>query len=314
MKKHIWLFPDNFINGIAELSTRKFDRIKCVWHEVNSSGGITLRSTNASGVFSHYTEANMQIVKKASPEVYTNVSCGNPGWMNLLCATKTKRKIAIDSLKTFCKTNKIQGVELDFEGFSKWTPAQYTNFKTFCNELGASLHALNMKLIVDCPPIWNTSKNAILGLPEWNYVISQNYYLFKYEDFNTVLVDELCIMAYDFQFDYGAGVSMQPLLWMQDIINFAKSKSTREICIGIPSAGYTGTLGKYDIKGLTYSQFPQPETATRSLESSELKKEVNGKVYFVSDDVAINMKTQMAGSMGINSVSLWHLGGNKYGN
>lgn len=314
MKKQIWLFPDNVINGIGDIVNRRFDRIKCVWHEVNSSGGITVRSNKSFGIFGYYNDANMQKVKQATNEVYTNVSCGNPVWMNTLCGTKTKRKIAIDSLVTFCKQNKIQGVELDFEGFSKWTPIQYTNFKTFCNELGGRLHALNMKLVLDCPPIWNTSKNANLDLPEWNYVISQNYYKFKYEDFNTVLVDELCIMAYDYQFDYGAGQPMQPLLWMQDIIKFAKSKSTREISIGIPSAGYTGTLGQYDIKGVTYSQIPQIETATRSITSGELKKEVNNKVYFVSDDIAINQKVGQAEIMGINSVSLWHLGGNKYGN
>jgi hypothetical protein len=211
MKKQIWLFPDNIINGISELATKKFDAIKVIWHEVNKDGGITLRSTSKWGVFGYYTEANMQAVKNATIVVYDNVSCGNPLWMNLLCASKTKRAIAISGLVSFCKSNKIQGVELGFEGLSNWTPVQYNNFKTFCNELGGSLHDLNMKLVLDCPPIWNTSKNAILGLPD------QNDYKFKYEYFNTLPVDELCIMAHDYQSDMGAGSPLQPLLWLQDI-------------------------------------------------------------------------------------------------
>lgn len=313
-----WAFPDSVIDASTDiLAVIPFYGLKPIWYEVNSSGVLVLRNSSSYGSNFYYTSANASIVRENSTEAYVNVSLANATWMNTLCSDSTKRTNAVNTLKQFCDDNVFTGVELDWEDFGSWTLTHYNNFKTFVTQLGNTLHAAGYKLIIDAPPIWNNS--TVVTANEWTSRNSQGYYQFKYEDFDTLPVDFLCVMAYDYQYDMSAGTPNSPIAWMEDIIKWAKLKITDKsrITVGLPAAGYSGTTGGYSITNRTYSYFTGItgfSGATRDTASQEMNFTNAGVSYWFMDDTSINAKVAAAEALGITRISLWHIGGgNKYG-
>lgn len=312
-----WAFPDGTINAATDIAAKRFFSVKPIWYEVNSSGALVSRNSSSFGANFYYTAANALTVRQNSSEQYVCVSLANATWMDTLCSSAANRASAISTLKQFCIDNDFTGVELDWEAFASWTSTQYANYKTFVTELGNALHAAGFRLMIDCPPIWNNSTTVTSN--EWTNRNSQGYYLFKYEDFDNLPVDYLCVMAYDYHFDMGAGYPTAPLAWQADIYRWIKSKITnkKRIVAGIPSAGYYGATGGFTITGATYA-FLSTQTgfggATRDSGSQELNWTNGGNSYFILDDTAVNAKIKQAEALGIDRVSLWHIGDNKYDN
>lgn len=312
-----WAFPDGSIDASIDIAATRFHGIKPVWYEVNSSGAVVLRNSSTYGVNFYYTAANAKLVRDNSTEQYVDVSLANATWMDTLCGSSTNRSSAISTLTQFCVDNDFTGVEIDFEDFANWTTAQYTNYKTFITELGDNLHINGLRLILCGPPIWNETTTSTSN--EWTSRNSQGYYVFKYQDFDTLPVDYLCVMAYDYQYDMGAGSATSPLDWISDIVRFVKSKITNKerIIAGLPSAGYSGATGGYTIIGRTYDYLSGISgfgTATRDSASAELIWAVSGTSYVALDETSVNTKISLVESLGISRVSLWHVGQNKYDN
>lgn len=310
-----WAFPDSSINCATDILANRFHTIKPIWYEVNSSGVLVLRNSSSYGSNFYYTTTNAKTVRDNSVECYVTVSLANATWMNTLCSDATKRSNAITTLVAFCADNDFTGVELDWEAYSDWTAGQYTNFKIFINQLGIALHARGFKFGICAPPIWNDSTTVTSN--EWTNRNSQGYYEFKYEDFNTINLDQLVIMAYDYHFDMGGGEPTQPLEWLDDIIQWAKLKVTDfdKIVIGLPSAGYSGTTGAWDMVGRTYSYLSAQtgfSGASRDAASGELIWANGATSYAAIDDAGMTIKIKRAEALGVKQVSLWHIGDNKY--
>lgn len=315
-----WAFPDNAINAVTDIKANFFSVLKPIWYEVNTAGtgALVLRNNSTFGTNFFYTAANAKIVRQNSAVQYVNVSCGDTTQMNALCSDPAKRATAIATLIAFCQSELFEGVELDFEDFGQWdnVAGSYANYKTFVTELGTALHAASLKLMIDCPPIWNNSVTVTTN--EWTNRNSQGYYDFKYEDFESLPVDYLVPMAYDYEYDMSSGTPNQPLEWLDDILTWVKSKITdvSRIVVGLPSAGYSGATAGYAITGRTFT-FLAAQTgfsaASRDASSAEIIWANGGISYAAIDDYAMNVKIARCMANGIYSYSLWHIGDNRYG-
>lgn len=318
-RREVWAFPDDTIDATIDIQAYSFYAVKALWYQIDSSGVLVLRNSSSYGANFYYTAANAALMRANATETYVTFTTGSKTNVGTMTADATKRANATAALRNFCIDNKFTGVEIDAEVFSipgGATGTQYTNFKTWITELGNDLHSYGFKLIVDAPPIWNSSTSATP--PEWNGRNSQGYYTFKYEDFNALPVDYLLPLAYDYQNDEGAGTPNQPITWMQDIATWAKSKITNHdrIIIGLPAAGYSGATGGFTTTGHNFDYLAAQTGyggASRDSDSQELIWANAGISYAAIDDVAMVAKIQGAEQMGISRISQWYAGNNRYG-
>jgi len=315
-KVDVWVFPDNTIDPTSDITSNQFYAIKPIWYQVESNGTITLRNNSSFGSNFFYTTNNAALVKAHSTEQYVNVSCGAAASMDALCSSSGNRSTAVTALVSFCSTNGFTGVELDFEDFASWSSGQYTNFKTFVNQLGIALHAAGYKLMIDVPSIWNSA--TVSSAFEWTARNSTGYYQLKYEDFAALPVDYIVPMAYDYQFDLGAGYPNSPLQYAADVASWAwlKMGGKDRVIIGLPSAGYSGTTGGFSPTGHTFAVLSAATgygKYTRDALSGELIWDNAGTSYAACDDIAMDIKTRFVEKYGCERFSLWHAGNNKYG-
>ncbi len=209
-----------------------------------------------------YSSENALEIKKYSIHQYVTVSGNTPG-MDALVTSQAKMVQAVTTLKTFLDTVKFTGVEIDFEGFSHWTPQQYHEYKNFLMQLGNTLHQNGYKLMIDGPAVIADDSSR---------------YQWRYEDFNTFPVDYIVVMEYDWQYDFGIGTPVAPLVREQDV--------TRKI------------LGKImDINDNA---------------SAEMMFTSAGVFYDYADSQTVNTKRSLLEALGIKNISVWHLGGNQW--
>jgi len=317
-----WVFPDSTINGATDIAAERWHTISAMWYELTTSGDYLKRDTSGYGANFYYTAANALIVRENATVALVNLSSGNSTYVNALTSNSTKRSNLITEMISFCETNNFDGVDLDLETFAvaSMSAGQYTDFKTLITELGNALHAEGLILSIEVPPIWNTAANTESGSGDaWDGNNSQGYYRLVYSDFNTLPVDQVVVMAYDYQYDYSAGEPNQPLKWLEEIMRFARQsidETRTEIVAGIPSAGYSGATGGYAITGRTYDYLSVQTGfggASRDAGSGELIWANGGTSYAAIDDTSIQLKVAQAEAVGIYKYALWHIGDNQYG-
>lgn len=316
-KMDAWVFPDNTVDPTSAITNGSFYAIKPIWYQVESSGLLTLRNNSSFGAHFYYTTANVDLIRAHSTEQYINVSCGAAASMNALCSSSGNRATAVTTLTNFCTTNGFTGVEIDFEDFGSWTSGQYANYKTFVTQLGTALHSAGFKLILDFPPIWNSAVSTTSN--EWTARNSTGYYQLKYQDFEALPVDYILPMAYDYQFDEGAGTPNSPLQWSADVLSWAQLKITdhSRIIMGLPTAGYSGATGGFVIVGSNYSIMSVITgfgTIVRDLSSGEIIFANAGTSYAAMDDTSIDLKVRFVEKFSCYRTSFWFAGGgNKFG-
>ena len=298
-----WIYPGPPAeNADEEYSDgRVLHFLKPEYYTVDSSG-VLQQVTAAVYGQNGYSVANAADVKAHSVYQYFTVSA-NATTTAALVNSATNRTNAISTLVSFCQTIDFTGVELDWEGFGSWTTETYENYKQFVSDLSSALHVVGKKLMIDGPPIGST--------------LEQSYYKFKYEDFNSLGVDYLCVMAYDYQWDYGGGAAVAPNTWVVNICTWAKSKITdiNKIVIGLPSYGYHATTSGYDITIDTKTEssgYTGYGTAARDSNSYEMMWTNAGISYVYQDSTGLNSKRDLIEAQGILFISVWHLGGNDW--
>lgn len=332
-----WLYPDSTIDATNHVASGQFHTLSALWYEIGSSLGsvstvvastgskLWKRDITGSGSNWYYTAARAETMRRYSVEQYVNVTSGSNTDCDTIFASASNRAAAITELVNFCVTNYFTGVDLDLEIFSIGglgaTVGQYNNFKTFCRELGAALHAKGKKLRLDCPAIWNSSTSVTAN--EWTNRNSTNYYTFKYEDFeNFPEVDSLVIMAYDYYTDNGlafdANASIAPLEWMKDTYKFIRTKITNvdRLIAGIPNYGIYGNQGAYSATQQSYYQMKSRtgySTATRHAASGEMKFTDTAPTpdvdNYYCDETTLDLKRAAALSCGLTRHCIWSLDG-----
>lgn len=302
MKIMAWVYPGNPSCGakVEYSDGRKIDVLKAEYFAV--SDGELMLLTEANSGCNGYSAANIASIKAHSSAQYATVSSLDKESTDAFLQEALKNNTEIQTLVNFTVTNGITGIEIDFEDFPAWSPAMYTRYKQFVTKLGNALHDKGKKLLLDTPPISSQEE--------------QNWSPWRYSDFVTLPVDGLVVMAYDYQYDYGAAEGVSPLTWIKNIINWTSAQYPKEkITIGIPSYGYKGTVG-----GLRYTILTQEQakniagysTAVRDADTKEMTWRSGSTVYFYSDSVSMNSKLKVIQDAGITSVSVWHLGGNPW--
>jgi spore germination protein YaaH len=300
-----WIYPGNpACNAKTEYSDgRKIHGLKPEYFRVTSTGSVVvIDEYDVTESCNGYTENNANSIKQYSLEQYATIGGGGSNFHTLI-GSSAIRSAGITTMVNFIVSIGFTGVEIDFEGFGDWTSTLYADYKTFVTEFGNALHANNKKLIIDGPPIFSAQ--------------SQKWYLWKYEDFNSLPVDYITVMAYDYMYDYGCGTAVQPLEWLQSICDWTILKITdiNKIIIGIPSYGYYGTVDTYSPTISTKSQIKNRSgfsTAARDANSFEMKWVTNNVAQFYVDSSALNSKRLAIENKGIKHVSVWHLGGNEW--
>jgi spore germination protein YaaH len=298
-----WVFPgEPGCNAPQEYRDgRRIDVLKPEYYTVEQTGSLRLRTEEADGC-NAYSPENVEDIKAHSIAQFVTVSA-EPIGMRALVSDHARRARAIATLHDFVSDHDFTGVEIDFEGFSDWTVTDYEDYQTFLVELAEVLHADNKKLMVDVPPIGND--------------LEQSYYVLRYEDLNDLPVDFIVIMAYDYQYDHGAGSPIAPNVWVEDIIDWALARidDPDRIVIGLPSYGYRGETDNFEIiRGarVDLTQNAGFENYTRDPDSYEKIWQDNGVSFVVIDSEALDAKRALIESRGIQHLSVWALGGNEW--
>ncbi|MDD5083656.1 MAG: glycosyl hydrolase family 18 protein [Candidatus Moranbacteria bacterium] len=288
--------PDEYANiGIVDV-------LKSEYFTVSDEGKLVFLTEKEAGC-NGYSPENVAGMKKHSKGQYATVSSSYAKNMDVFLRKSLGGDDTIRTLVEFVVNNDMTGIELDFEDFGGWTGDIYPRYKEFVSALGDALHKKGKKLMIDGPAIANEEEAG--------------WFSWRYEDMAVLPVDYAVIMLYDYQFDHGTGTPIAPIPWMKEVIARTKEKlpDIRKIVVGIPSYGYKGTIRKSQITILTYEQLRQEkgfETAVRDADSGEMTWRRGDVVYFYQDSESMRIKRKVIESLGITSVSVWHLGGNPW--
>ena len=295
-----WIYPGPPGCHAAQEYTdgRSIDTLKPQYFTLADTGVLNLLTVTNSGC-NAYSLINARHIKQFSTHQYVTVS-GNTTSMNALISDQTLETQAMQTLLTFLKTVQFTGVELDFEGWAQWPTQQYSGYKQFLTQLGNTLHHHGYKLMVDGPPVIASSGSSFV----WNYA-----------DFNTLPVDYIVVLAYDWQYDFGAGTPVAPFSREVEVTNGVRGKITdiNKIVIGIPSYGYHGATGSTAITEDTHVQsqtYPGYNTATRNSSSGEMMWTHAGISYDYADAETLAAKRVTIERLGVHYISVWSLGGN----
>ncbi|STX50649.1 Putative sporulation-specific glycosylase ydhD [Legionella busanensis] len=298
-----WVYPGQpACNAKNEYTDGRIIQVlKPEYFTVNETG-ILKRLNVAKAGCNAYSQKNIESIKSYSQQQFVTVSASASS-MAVLASSVKKRANAIKKLISFIKKTNFTGIELDFEGFGNWTDDNYQNYKIFVNELGNALWSINAELMIDGPPISNETE--------------QSYYKWHYEDFNSLPVNYIVVMAYDYQYNYGVGTPVAPNAWVTNIINYVKDRieDINKIVIGIPSYGYHGITGSYKIKLDTFEQsksYPGFSLAVQDPSSFEYFWQHENTTYFIQTSDSLNQKKALIEAAGIKHISVWHLGGNQW--
>jgi len=299
-----WIYPgEPSCDAKAEYGDgRTIDVLKPEYFSVNEQGGLVFLSEADAGC-NGYSPDNIADVKAHSKEQFVTVSASYAKSMDILLSRSVSNDADVKRLVDFVATNGMTGIELDFEDFGGWNAGTYGRFKQFTEKLGTALHEQGKQLMIDGPAIASDEEKG--------------WYQWRYEDFVSLPVDHVVVMAYDYQFDHGTGTPISPLNWTRDVIRYAVSKfpDTSRITIGIPSYGYRGESGTGRISILTYDQtkkIPGFSKAKRDVSSGEMTWTDGGMVDYYQDGESMSLKRKAIEAAGIYSVSVWHLGGNTW--
>eukprot|EP01118_Nematostelium_gracile_P011513 TRINITY_DN40_c0_g1_i1.p1 TRINITY_DN40_c0_g1~~TRINITY_DN40_c0_g1_i1.p1 ORF type:complete len:505 (+),score=112.89 TRINITY_DN40_c0_g1_i1:64-1578(+) len=305
-KVQVWIYPSS-VTCMAKQEYqdgRSLYAIKPEYFTIGTDGRWRwLNETNNDpDSCNGYSAQNIATIKANSKEQWVTVSAGHPA-MVAFFNDNTQKNSAIAIWTEFCVQSGFTGVELDWEGYGDWTPAEYTQFKQFITQLGNSLHSKSKKLMINGPPIYST--------------LSQGWYEWKYEDFGTLPLDYMSVMAYDYMYDHGCGTPVQPIDWLEQTIDWtlAKYPFLDRIVMGIPSYGYSGNTGSYVVERTNKAQATRITGftgATRDPNSQEMTWTSGGKSHFYVDTTALNAKRTAIENKGIKHVAVFHLGGNDW--
>lgn len=297
-----WFFPTSTHSPVTEYSDgRILSTMKPEYLHLNSSGAIEVRDTTF-GTYG-YSTGNAASVKTYSAQQFITVSCGVYADLQTMINNSTNRNQAVTDIVSYISTWGFTGADIDFEKYSSWGATEFTNFNTFLASLKSGLNALGLKLAINVPAIRNSTYQA-------------SYPHFTYEGVYAN-VDYMCIMAYDYHFDNGAGQPISPNAYVSDIIDWTIGKigwgNLDKIVIGIPSYSYHGTTGGFTITEETHAEstgYTGFSGATRDTNSYEMMFANAGVSYVFQDASGLDSKRKLIEDKGIKHVSVWHLGGN----
>ncbi|MGG1389083.1 glycosyl hydrolase family 18 protein [Brevibacillus brevis] len=202
-----WQYQSTTEEFIAHVKKSGVNTLSPRWYFLQKDGTIS-DFTDASLV--HWAHANGKQVWPLFGNKFDTAAT------HAMLSDAKKRKAAVQKLASFIDKYQLDGINVDFEGFS---PADRNNFTLFIQELATALHAKGAVLSVDIPPD---------GLADWSAPFDFAK-LAKHADY-------LVVMAYDEHWAGGpkAG-SVSSLPWLKKVItNLLDDVPTQKLIVGMP--------------------------------------------------------------------------------
>ncbi len=296
-----WIYPGPpACDAMAEIQDgRKIDVLKPEYFKITEEGTAKLL-TEAEDGCNAFTQQNLNLVKKYSSQQYITVASNHID-MRVLFADDKKIAATIKTLADFAKEYNVTGIEIDFEEFSAWTKKDYSNYKAFTTKLAQELHKNGAKLMIDGPAL----------TPEM-----QQYYFWNYADFKDMPIDYVVVMAYDNQYDHGKGSFVAPNDWVKQVVEYTKEGlgGSNKLIVGIPSYGYHSEEDfKFALDTKQQSmKYPGFNTSKMDKDSFESWWENDGVFYVHQTNDGLKKKMELIKELGIQHISVWHLGGNDW--
>jgi len=313
-----WIYPGNpACNSSNEFKDgRIIDVLRSEYLTLTINGSVVQKTVADYGCNAYSTDTAAD-VKNHSSYQFITVSGAGSSLDSLLNHVSDNNWIItnfINPIKnlvdtTINTTTGFTGIDLDLENPGGWNAHNYwTHYKSLITTLGDTLHNYNKLLNITLPSGLNND------LSFFN---------------NNASVDYVTIMCYDYMLDttidgtnWGlAGLPIAPTNWVEQEINNTISKmpnSINKIIIGMPSYGYHGTTGTYNITGNEskdiISNYQGYNTANRDTSSYEMTWQNNNTSYFYQDAIGMSEKVEFIRYKGIKHVSVWSLGGNDWFN
>jgi spore germination protein YaaH len=302
-----WIYPASAgqpaCDAPSELSALSADPISMLKPEylTVSGRGRVLAETSASLPCNGYSAANLAAVRAAARKVYVTVSANGRAAKAML-GNAGRRSAALSSIETFVATNRLDGVDLDFEP-NAWSSTTWNEYMGFVSAIVAQMNTVGRGVEVDLFPFTTTPWDAV-----------------RYGDVAAVGA-HVVVMAYDHEFDIPCA-PISPYSWLRQVVTYAQSQvSAADLTIGIPAYGYTTTTCKriaHVASNVAYVAMQAkpgfPTTAAqisglRDPSSGEIRWSSGGSFYDFVDATALNAKLAVVEALGVDDVSVWSLGG-----
>ena len=285
---------------LAELAAQAVAVLKPEYLTINTRGRV-VTETAANLPCNGFSAANLASVRAAAHRVYVTVSAGTKATKAVLANT-THRATAEASIESFVDSNRLDGVDLDFEP-NKWSQTTWQEYMSFVSALVATMRPDGRSVEVDLEPFTTTPWDA----ERYGDVAAANAHV--------------VVMAYDHEFDI-ACAPITPYSWLAQVVAYAQSQvPAASLTIGIPSYGYTTTTCRKvahvtsNVAYVTMERepgFPTTPAAInvlRDSSSGEIRWKSGGVFYDFVDASALNAKLGIVENMGVTDVSVWSLGG-----
>lgn len=294
-----WIYPAQLDAQNDLIDGRVMYSAKPEFATVDESGVFSMLT---AGAVNDYSDSTMIARAKAySHKPFFTISAGHAGTA-ALTANSTKRDNCTAGILDILTATDFAGVELDWEGFGDWTATDYANYKSYLSDLCTAVHAAGKEVMVCGPPIGNATE--------------QGYYEWQYEDFETIPVDYLIPMAYDWNFDFGAGTPTAPTARVRNVCKWMRQRISDldRIVMGMPNYGHYGPTGGWPITNITKAQAAARTgyPGTRDPNSEEMIFASSGISTVYNDTTGINTKREIIEDEGIRQISVWHLGDNDW--
>lgn len=295
-----WVFPGQADAQTELMDGRMLYAVKPEYGTLNSLGVYSEPTGYVNGI----DDATMTTRSLAySLHPYFTISANRTG-MSACVADSTLRTNCINAVVSTLGSTGFTGVELDWEGYGTWTSTDWTNYKSFVVDLCTAVHAIGKKVKVCGPPIGDATE--------------QGYYAngWHYEDLESSPVDFICVLAYDWDFDFGAGTAIAPTARVQNVCRWVRGKisNLNRIVMGGPNYGYYGTTAGFSITNITEEQakLRTGYPGTRDTGSEEMMYASGGVSTVYNDQTGINTKREIIEDEGMLFTSWWHLGDNPW--
>jgi Glycosyl hydrolases family 18 len=301
-----WIYPASLgqptcdVPGeLSALAAHPIAVLKPEYLTVNGRGRV-VTETATSLPCNGYSAANLASVRAAARRVLVTVSAG--AGTKALLANGSRAASAASSIEAFVASNKLDGVDLDFEP-NRWSDRTWDEYVTFVATLVKGLSAAGRMVEVDLGAFTTTPWDA--------------------ERYGAVAAvgAHVVVMAYDHEFDSPCA-PISPYSWLQQVVAYAQSQvPATDLTIGLPSYGYVTTscrTVRHVTSNVAYTTmetepgFPSTPTEVAALRdpgSGEIRWTSGSSFFDFVDATALNDKLGVVEAMGVTDVSVWSLGG-----
>ncbi|MBG9945963.1 glycosyl hydrolase [Brevibacillus formosus] len=287
-----WQYQSTTEEFIAQVKKSGVNTLSPRWYFLQKDGTIS-DFTDASLV--HWARANGKQVWPLFGNKF------DPNATHAMLSDPNKRKAAVQKLSSFIDKYQLDGINIDFEGFS---PADRNNFTLFIQELATALHTKDAVLSVDIPPDGDSDWSDPFDFAK----------LAKHADY-------LVVMAYEEHWVGGSKAgSVASLPWFTKVItDLLNEVPTQKLIVGMPL--YTrdwyqsnGTLKSTDISiPQSYQLLSQYRAKTAWDEKvgqyrSTYQKQGTTHTIWLEESRSIGLKAQASLQWQIGGLAYWYVG------